>query len=97
MAKKPQPNEDIVLLAKAPTAQEAHVWKQVLEDEEIECHVVGDFLDASLGSLDTITAELWVRRADLDRARAALEAHHQSRPLQEQAGEDDLDEDEKDV
>ena len=83
-----QPHEDIVRLAALATVQEAHLWQQVLADEDIESHVVGDYLDAGMGSLDVIPAEVWVHRDDVDRARAILEAHQQAERT-EQPDEDE--------
>jgi hypothetical protein len=83
-----QPHEDIVRLAEVATVQKAHLLQQVLGDEGIQSHVVGDYLDAGLGSLDAINAELWVHPNDVDRARAILEAHQQAERT-EQPDEDE--------
>lgn len=64
---------DVVCLARATSPQTAHVWRQALEAEGIYCKVVGDYLDAGMGTLDTIPAEVWVRKSDVERARAILD------------------------
>ena len=67
--------DDIVRLATARNPAEAHVIQQALEEEGIASHVVGDFLDAGVGDVGRIRPEIWVHRADLERASAFLEAH----------------------
>ena len=86
-------DEEVVRLADAPTAQEAHAWRQALEADGIYCRVVGDYLDASFGSLNTIPAELWVRRPDLERARAVLQSFREAEMLEEDRPEDQRDDD----
>lgn len=75
--------KDVVKLAAVTSAHKAHVWRQILEDAGIYCKIVGDYLDASFGSLDTIQAEIWVRARDAERARAIVEAHEASKPSRE--------------
>lgn len=65
-------DDDIVRLAAAPNPVAAHVWRQALEDEGIRCQVVGDYLEAGLGDLPGLGAELWVHRDDLARAEEVL-------------------------
>ena len=67
-----KPN-DVVRLATANNPVQAHIWQQALEDEGIHCHVVGDYLDAGIGDVPGIGAELWVHPEDLARAEAILE------------------------
>ncbi len=67
--------EDIVRVATASNPVEAYVWKQALEEEGIPCKVVGDLLEAGIGDVGGIRPEVWVRRTDLERAGAFLEAH----------------------
>ena len=67
--------EDIVRLKTATNPVEAHLWREVLEAEGIPCRVVGDYLDAGVGDIPGIRAELWVHRGDVERAQAALDAH----------------------
>jgi hypothetical protein len=69
--------DDIVRLATAPTPMLAHIWEQALNAEGIRCKVVGDYLDAGLGDLPGLRAELWVHRADVARAEAILGQHPQ--------------------
>jgi hypothetical protein len=77
---------DVVRLAQASNPQEAHIWRQALEAEGIRCKVVGDYLDAGLGDISSLRAEVWVHRDDLTRAEAIL------RQGQEVADEEDADE-----
>jgi hypothetical protein len=67
--------EDIVRLATADTPVQAHIWQQALADEGIESHVVGDYLDAGLGGIPGLKAELWIHRGDMTRALAILQSH----------------------
>jgi hypothetical protein len=58
----------------ASSPQEAHFWRQALEDQGIRCGVVGEYL----GSFGVVypghpMPELWVHRGDVERARAVLE------------------------
>jgi hypothetical protein len=74
--------DDIVRLATAPTPAQAHIWQQALADEGIRAHVVGDYLDAGVGNIPGLNAEIWVHRDDLARAEEIL------RRGQDVAGED---------
>jgi hypothetical protein len=65
---------DVVRVATAANPVQAHVWQQALEQEGISSKVVGDFLDASLGNLPGIHAEIWVHRDDLARAQEIIRA-----------------------
>jgi hypothetical protein len=67
--------DEIVRLATASNPQEAHIWRQALEREGIRAQVVGDYLDAGVGDVPGLRAEVWVRHQDLERARSVLEAH----------------------
>ena len=67
-------SHDVVRLATASTPVQAHVWQQALQDEGISCKVVGDFLDAGIGNLPGISAEIWVHRDDLARAQEIIRA-----------------------
>ena len=71
-------DDDVVRLATASPPFEAHVWQQALEEENIQCKVVGDYLDAGLGDVPGIRPEIWVHRDDFDRAKAILDAHQQT-------------------
>lgn len=66
---------DFVRLATAANPFEAHIWQQALEEEGIRCQVLGDYLDAGIGDIPGIEAEVWVRAADRDRAEAVLRQH----------------------
>jgi hypothetical protein len=66
------PDEDIVRLATAPNPAQAHIWQLALESEGIKCQVVGDYLDAGVGDIPGLTAEIWCHRDDLARAEEIL-------------------------
>jgi hypothetical protein len=67
--------DDVVRLVTASNPQEAHVWQQALAEEGIRAEVVGDYLDSGLGDVPGFRPELWVRRADAERAEAILREH----------------------
>ena len=67
--------KEVVRLATAPNPAQAHVWEQALRDEGIACKVVGDYLDAGIGDIPGMQAELWVHRDDLAAAEALLQRH----------------------
>ena len=71
MATHDQP-DDIVRLATAVNPFQAHLWQQALEAEGIPCKVTGDFLDAGVGDIPGLSAEVWVHRDDLARAEEVL-------------------------
>jgi hypothetical protein len=65
--------EGIVRLVTASSPQEAHLWRQALEDEGIRCRVVGEYI----GSFGVVypghpVPELWVHKEDAERAQAIL-------------------------
>ncbi|GEM_PF-2348165 len=66
---------NLVRLATAVNPFEAHIWQQALQEEGIRCQVLGDYLDAGIGDIPGIEAEVWVEAADLDRAEAILRRH----------------------
>jgi hypothetical protein len=55
-------------------APEAHVVGLALQAAGIPCRVVGDYLSSGLGDIPPVTAELWVRKRDLDRAEEIVAA-----------------------
>jgi hypothetical protein len=65
--------DDIVRLATAPNPVQAHIWADALQAEGIRSKVVGDFLDAGLGNIPGVSAELWVHKDDEGRARKILQ------------------------
>jgi hypothetical protein len=65
-------DDDIVRLATASNPFQAHVWEQALKQEGIRCKVVGDYLDAAVGDIPGVRAEVWVYRDDLERAQAII-------------------------
>src|SRR5262249_31727820 len=69
-----EPTDDVVRLATAPNPAQAHIWEQALRKAGIRCKVVGDFLDAGIGDIPGLRAELWVRRDDLTRAEEGVRA-----------------------
>jgi len=66
-------DDDIVRISTAPNPAQAHIWQQMLEQEGIKAQVVGDFLDAGIGDIPGLSAEIWVHRNDAERAKALLE------------------------
>ncbi|MGH7173736.1 MAG: DUF2007 domain-containing protein [Gemmataceae bacterium] len=66
---------DLVRLATAVNPFQAHIWQQALEEEGIRCQVLGDYLDAGVGDIPGIGAEVWVEAADLKRAETILRPH----------------------
>jgi hypothetical protein len=64
--------DEIVRLVTAPNPVQAHIWQEALEEEGIHCRVVGNFLDAGIGDIPGLSAELWVHRNDLARAEEVL-------------------------
>jgi hypothetical protein len=67
-------DHDIVCLATAGSSQEAHLWRQALEDEGICCRVVGEFLGSfGVAPPGYPVPEIWVRRQDAPHARQVLE------------------------
>jgi hypothetical protein len=76
-----QDPDDVVRLVTADNPAEAHIWEQALREEGIKCKVVGDYLDAGLGDIPGMRAELWVHRDDRDRAAEVLRrAREAARP-----------------
>ena len=65
-------DDDIVKLATASNPVQAHLWQQVLQAEGIPCQAVGDYLDAGLGDIPGMRAEIWVHRKDVKRALEVL-------------------------
>ena len=74
---------DLVRLAAAANPFQAHIWQQALQAEGIRCQVLGDYLDAGIGDIPGMTAEVWVEPADAARAEVILR-QHQSGSRQEQ-------------
>jgi hypothetical protein len=68
-------DDEVVRLLTADNPAQAHVWQQALENEGIYAQVVGDYLDAGLGDLPGLRAELWVYRKDVQRAERVLAEH----------------------
>jgi hypothetical protein len=67
--------QDIVRLAAAPNPILAHIWQNALQEAGIRCQVLGDYLDAGIGDIPGIGAEIWVVAADLVRAEVVLREH----------------------
>ena len=70
---------DLVRVATAVTPFEAHIWQQALAGEGIRCQVLGDYLDAGVGDIPGIGAEVWVEAADRERAEEILRRHQSRR------------------
>ena len=66
---------EIARLAGAANRFQAHIWQQALQQEGIRCQVLGDYLDAGIGDIPGIGAEVWVEATDLARAEAILDQH----------------------
>ena len=66
---------EIARLAEAANPFQAHIWQQALQQEGIRCQVLGDYLDAGIGDIPGMGAEVWVEAADLARAEAILDQH----------------------
>jgi hypothetical protein len=66
------PTDEIVRVATAPNPPVAHIWEQALKDEGIRCKIVGDYLDAGLGNIPGMRAEVWVHKEDAERAEAII-------------------------
>ena len=66
---------EVVRLAEASNPFQAHIWQQALQQEGIRCQVLGDYLDAGIGDIPGVGAEVWVEAADLARAEAILNHH----------------------
>jgi hypothetical protein len=71
-----QHDDNIVCLATSLSPAQAHIWQNALEDEGIRAQVVGDFLEAGLGNIPGLGAELWVHADDVERAKELLMQHH---------------------
>ena len=66
------PTDEIVRVATAPNPPVAHIWEQALKEEGIRCKIVGDYLDAGLGDIPGMRAEVWVHKEDAERAEAII-------------------------
>ncbi len=66
--------DDIVKLATASNPAQAHLWQQLLQEAGIHARAVGDYLDAGLGDIPGLRAEVWVLRNDVNRALEVLRA-----------------------
>jgi hypothetical protein len=85
----PIPSEnqhEFVRLAAAETPFQAHIWQQALEQEDIRCQVLGDYLEGGIGDIPGMMAEVWVEAADLARAEAIL---HQNRDSSQEVAQTD--------
>jgi hypothetical protein len=75
---------EIVRLTEAANPFQAHIWQQALQEEGIRCQVLGDYLEAGIGGIPGMGAEVWVEAADFARAEAILDQH---RGRSERAGQ----------
>ena len=71
----PTDQHEIARLAAAANPFQAHIWQQALQQEGIRCQVLGDYLEAGIGDIPGMRAEVWVGTADLARAEAILRQH----------------------
>lgn len=83
-----EPSDDIVRLATANNPAQAHIWEQELKRAGVRCRVVGDYLDAGLGDIPGLRAEIWVHRADLPQAEALLQELETASPESVEAEEE---------
>jgi hypothetical protein len=65
----------IVRLAAAANPFQAHIWQHALQQEGIRCQVLGDYLDADIGDIPGIRADVWVEAAEFALAEAILHQH----------------------
>jgi hypothetical protein len=77
-------SDDIVRLATAANPAQAHIWEQALRAAGISCRVVGDYLDAGIGDIPGMRAELWVHRNDVAQAEAVLKEIEPPNPGEEE-------------
>ena len=66
------PDDELVRLRTAMNPAEAHLVEETLRANGIEARAVGDYLDAGLGDIPGLRAEVWVKKSDLARAQATL-------------------------
>ncbi len=81
------PSDDIVRLATAPNPAQAHIWAQALRQAGIRCKVVGDYLDAGLGDIPGLRAEVWVHKDEVAAGLEVLRALPAERPADEEIEE----------
>jgi hypothetical protein len=67
--------DNIVRLATAVNPVQAQIWQNALEEEGVRSKVVGDYLEAGLGNVPGMGAELWVHEDDVERAKEILMQH----------------------
>jgi len=65
---------DIVCVATTPSGALAHAWRNALEKAGIECEV-GEPMTYWIDNALRTQADLWVHRANCQRAREILEPH----------------------
>lgn len=63
---------DDVLRVASGTGIQVKLWQGVLADAGIDAHIVGGDLTTGLGTALPTAIELWVKRADFDRATDEL-------------------------
>jgi ubiquinone/menaquinone biosynthesis C-methylase UbiE len=71
---------ELVRLATAANPFQAHILGQALQEEGVHCQVVGDYLDAGIGDIPGMTAEVWVEAGDVARAVAVMRQHEHRVP-----------------
>jgi hypothetical protein len=71
---KPDLGTDVVCLMRIAQSHEAHIVGLALQAAGIPCRVVGDYLFSCVGDIPPVTAELWVRKRDLERAKEIVAA-----------------------
>jgi hypothetical protein len=82
-------SDDIVRLATAPNPAQAHIWGQALRQAGVRCKVVGDYLDAGIGDIPGMRAEIWVHKDDLARGQEVLREMQQAEAADEEGATDE--------
>src|SRR5262245_14834989 len=82
------PDDELVCVRTAMNPAEAHLVAQTLQANGIESRAVGEYLEAGLGNLPGLRAEVWVKKSDLAAAQAAL-ASAETLMAPEKASEED--------
>lgn len=63
---------DVICVVTAQNPAQAHIFEQALLNAGIEAKVVGDYLDAGIGDVSSMRAEVWVHREDKEKAEHVL-------------------------
>ena len=77
------PSDDIIRLVTADNPAQAHLWEQALRQAGVRCKVVGDYLDAGIGDIPGLRAEIWVHKQDVARAEQVMRELQEARDEEE--------------